>query len=179
MSANKELIGKVLRSIAEHPALHEQAEWIGDEGIKGEAVEFDLDDFENECGTTACIAGWALLHEGYTFRFEAKEDGEWGPYTDLHAVKGDEEPIGTRTFPDVASQLMGGDDYLTASRFFDLFFTNGNEEAIAELMYAYENGEPPLRAFPAGMEPVIEWLPKTDFITKWYGKFEKEFGVVA
>lgn len=55
---NVQLIERVRELIASHPERHEQGLWIDAHGAD------DLrDDFGPDCGTSACVAGWAVLLE--------------------------------------------------------------------------------------------------------------------
>lgn len=46
----RELAEKVLRHVTAHPELHDQRNWINNSAVS-----------PNRCGTTACLAGWAVL----------------------------------------------------------------------------------------------------------------------
>lgn len=86
---NLELAEKVLRSIITHPEEHDQGTWfeisdidaIIDSGISNvtETRDEDGDEvqtftvtvdgmLEGTCGTAACIAGWAALHDGWSVK---------------------------------------------------------------------------------------------------------------
>ena len=86
---NIPLAEKVLRSILTHPDEHDQNSWFDvidfdqapavDGGIqKDEPSEEDIVPetrvitvkgmLEGSCGTTACVAGWAALHDGWSVR---------------------------------------------------------------------------------------------------------------
>src|SRR5699024_2084761 len=84
---NTPLAEKVLRSILTHPDEHDQNSWfdvvdfetvpesegtIEREEFDGEVTETRVITvkgmLEGSCGTTACVAGWAALHDGWSVR---------------------------------------------------------------------------------------------------------------
>jgi hypothetical protein len=75
---------------------------------------FDMSDWgsKNECGTTACIAGWALLESGYRVK-TAKEENEYGERESVFYA-----PSGKPVDPFSAAQRLLGLKYNQASRLF-------------------------------------------------------------
>lgn len=118
--ANIELAEKILKLITTKPELHDQTSWSG----HGEADDPNQD--YQECGTTACIAGWAtILHHNlepikrefpatdfynayYTYSFSPPNGQDWD------VVGRDALGIGSA----LATQL---------------FLETNNEEAVAAL----------------------------------------------
>lgn len=61
---NVELAQRIHDQITQHPDQHDQGTWCSLPGVDAtDAVGAD-----NMCGTTACVAGWAMLFSGYKFR---------------------------------------------------------------------------------------------------------------
>lgn len=89
---NNALLRKVGDVIAAEPHRYDQAEWFND---------------ENECGTTACVAGWAvLLHDG---------DVPRDPHGYVHEHRIDE----------LAQDYLGLDDYTAEELFGGLWHPAG------------------------------------------------------
>lgn len=69
---NINLAEKVLRSILDHPDEHDQMAWFSSD----HDGRFGLNKLEEgSCGTTACVAGWALLHSNYLFEQKRDRNG--------------------------------------------------------------------------------------------------------
>ena len=68
--ANSDLAWRVMDAINEHRASFNMATWV-DRGImislphKEWVDPITLDELTNECGTTACFAGWTVLLTGH------------------------------------------------------------------------------------------------------------------
>lgn len=56
MIRGKELAQAVLDHVTKHPEKHKQSTWV----VGGTAEDY-YDPKINECGTTACLAGWTVL----------------------------------------------------------------------------------------------------------------------
>lgn len=168
MPANKELIGKVLQSIFDHPDEHDQEAWIRTEDVLGEGdFTFDLSDFEKDCGTSCCIAGWAVLHEGFKFHISSEwDEQELETDTEVVAVKGSKS-LRQSEIPNFASDSLAGEDPDLRTRVHDVFFAMDNDLAIAELMCLYETGNLP--SFTK-----ISFTRK-QFVSEWLGKFYEAF----
>lgn len=95
---------KVLRQIERHPEAHDQEVW------------------ESECGTTRCVAGWALIL-AYPQATSAGQALYF--YSEDHYVAGG----GSASFEEAAGRLLG----LTPFEASDLFFGISNEEAVEKL----------------------------------------------
>lgn len=83
---NVELARKVRDQIADHPETYDQSTWA----------------METDCGTTYCVAGWALaLSPGWTIQFRG------------HGVTHVRRPNGMLTYiADAAAQLLGINAYI-------------------------------------------------------------------
>lgn len=94
MTLNVQLAEKVLAKIHEHPEMHYQGTWL-----------------ESECGTTACIAGHAMLASGEYVR-QQDEYGSW--------LLVDKE-TGVKPSPSVAgARLLGLDDAIAMNIFMEM-----------------------------------------------------------
>lgn len=147
---NKKLIAKVIQSIVDQPEKHEQESWVrvaaphdtfGEVVIdpevkltlKGEVPISNLLALEGSCETTACIAGWTLLHEGYVT--DASDLPTYGNVRVNRILS----PHGDKfTFEDIgleAANRLG----LWDQPFGQLFYDMNEESALAQLMFLYEN----------------------------------------
>jgi hypothetical protein len=71
LPAGAPLIDRVVDVIEHNPDAHDQGEWIAREGFEEDGtpapeVIVSADNFP--CGTTACVAGWAVLLSGHSIR---------------------------------------------------------------------------------------------------------------
>lgn len=103
MTVNVQLAEKVLAKIHAHPEMHYQGTWI-----------------DEECGTTACIAGHAMLASGEYVR-EQDEDGIWRFVNKKTGVRPDYRATGAR--------LLGIDHDASINIFMD----TDNSRAIHKL----------------------------------------------
>lgn len=115
-----------LLHIQENPEQWDQLNWI----------------IQDDCGTTACVAGHVVLREGHLVRsvwhyFDA--DGAFGWLTQV-TVDGEWVSFNVR---DVAQELLGLDSYRTA-----LLFTSSN--SLPELWMAFEGISGGTRRAPEG-----------------------------
>lgn len=105
----KELAQKILDQITEHPETHDQDTW---ENVFG------------ECGTTYCIAGWAVA-------FNARSTEDRSTYQ-ARILLADELGL-TAHWSTLGQELLGLDDQEAE----DLFYS-GTEEAPAMLAELFE-----------------------------------------
>lgn len=176
MSVNKELLGKVLQSIADHPGEHNQESWIGlpGEGEEEGEFSFTLDDFQNECGTSACVAGWTLLHEGFQFDIDIQWDEEFQYHHAVsRAVRGELE-LSEREYPRVAAKALGDPEYLY-SRWGEIFHDMHRDQVIARLMYAYTTGEFAHLTLGGDSSVLLGGRPRLEFVNEWYLKWMDQF----
>jgi hypothetical protein len=122
---NVEAVQQVLAQIEAHPDLHDQAtfEFSWQDVEKSDASslrdyrdERGLD--ENWCGTTRCIAGWALFF---------KYGKGWGNEVQDPSVNIVNAP--TRSIVNAAAQALG----LTVDQAYDIFFEYRDTVAIQKL----------------------------------------------
>jgi hypothetical protein len=69
------LIDRVVDVIEHNPNAHDQSYWAWrdmDYSLTAPPLSISLDNFP--CGTTACVAGWALLLAGYVLTFDEGSD---------------------------------------------------------------------------------------------------------
>lgn len=136
---NKETIAKVLTSIINHPEQHSQSDWIStvQPNDDGSYEALDLEDFESDsCDTSACIAGWAVLHAGYRVTKRdvsfVREDGEGDYWTERIFVKDGKEHKNL-CFDVLGQEILG----LTGETAGRLFYDFSDEESIAALYSIY------------------------------------------
>lgn len=177
MRINAALIGRVLQSIADHPEEHDQNRWIQSAGSLSEVGnELGLEDFESGCGTSACIAGWTVLHAGWKYQMAEEEYQEWDGQTvklkEVVLVKAGEREDTSRT-PKLALEALG--DPYNKSDIASVFYDFNDERAIAKLMFFYENGRAPKQRDVRGEEYSIEGFAPEIFADLWYAKWEKAF----
>ena len=176
MSANTELAGKILQSIADHPEEHKQASWIATDIIQAEGdFEFSLAEFENDCGTTACIAGWALLHEGYTFKIDSSWDEKYEEYDTVTCALKEGRMVMDHDYGRVASKALANNDQNLAEAIRPLFHDMNEEFAIAKLTHLYFLGRLPEFTFSVSGGDRYEGLRKQKFVDKWYGQWIEAF----
>lgn len=110
---NIELAEKVLKQVTEHPETHNQHEW----------------GYRNSCGTSACLAGWAV----YIAHPDAVVQWRTNPYdTSTDQVACSVVPLGGGQRFDIATlaaEALGLDEDDAD----ELFLTLDNEEAIEML----------------------------------------------
>lgn len=168
MTANTELAGKILQSIADHPDEHAQAVWVGSVRDQEGEFEFSLNEFENGCGTQACIAGWTLLHEGYTFKIDSSWVEDFEDFDVVScAVRGDEE-ITEFYYADVAARALVGDDAVGRREVQALFHDMSVESVIAKLTFFHVHGRFPTFDLTRDGDRLLEGEHAGEFIDKWY-----------
>lgn len=182
MAHKKELIRNVLQSIRDNPQEHNQRFWFDElDGGITEDRTLTAQDFAdgNACGTTACIAGWITLHDGWSYKVIKGEDS-YGPLISHTLVKGDEfrDPDEAPYIAEAALGLERDDEDFDLN-LGQIFYDLDNKRAIAQLMYYYKNGELPRQetCHSSGF-PILEiaGVPENDFVKKWYDeKFLTEF----
>lgn len=198
---NIELVGQVLQSIRNNPKAHDQSIWVGamTAGYK-EADKFviqntrismeDLLVATGSCQTTACIAGWALLHNEFVAT-ECRSISANVQYSHLMDPDGDRyaySEVGVK-----AAEYLGIDKMPYGQLFNDYV----DERAIAQLMYLYVNGELPsaiatdqdedgevvdYTVDEIEPEEIMEFdylllagMHEEDFTREWYKRFEEAF----
>lgn len=195
---NYSLIAEVLQSIRNNPEHHDQSTWIG---VRADTKE-DLDQFvishkslnrqdllvaEGSCRTSACIAGWTLLLEGYKAHdpYSSSGYGNDTYYEEFSAPKG--HIVDVFSIVEEAAHLLGigeGAD--------QIFMDMDSKRAVAQLMFVYEKGRlPEVKAYDDENEPVEDFDPAEDmdhydryvfdgqeseeFCDEWYARFWKTF----
>lgn len=156
---NTIMAANVLRSIVKNRDSHNQGYWIdfdamgylaGSEGL----VTVDLDTLNSQddemCGTTACAAGWAMLHDGWEF-FRGTLDS--GDFVSLGAKKGSVVHR-VPNFQEIGSQILG----LTERQSDTLFLSASDDQAIAILYRIATTGE-----FPDDI--IVEFPEEIDILT--------------
>lgn len=198
-TVNYPLIADVLQSIRNNPKHHDQTTWVGAEAnTKAEINQFvishkvvkgqDLLVAEGSCNTSACIAGWALLLEGY--EAFAPRDVDYSQRADTFYEKFS-TPSGSTvdcfSVSEEAAFLLriyeGADQ---------IFMDMDNKRAVAQLMFVFEKGRlPELEAFDEEGDLAEDFDPSDDmecydryvfngqesdeFRDEWYARFEETF----
>lgn len=201
-AVNYPLIADVLQSIRNHPQHHDQTSWVGVKGasrnevegfaIKHQTIErVDILLAEGSCKTSACIAGWALLHQGFNaenpWKGNAQEPEAF--YQKFRSADG-ETIIKSFDIGPEAALLLGIHDESYDQVFMDM----NNKRAVAQLMFLYEKGRlPVVVAYDDGEEVedfrpaddmdfydryVFEDQESDDFEEEWYARFEEAFPYV-
>ena len=158
---NSIMAANVLRSILKNRERHNQSYWVDFDGMflstRDDLISVDLEkmsaDDDEMCGTTACAAGWAMLHDGWEF-FHGKMDS--GDFVSLGAKKGsvvDQNP----SCQEIASQILD----LTDRQSDILFLSASDDEAIAILYRMATTGEFP-DDIVVGCPERIDFLTATD-----------------
>lgn len=109
--SGRKLAAQILEHITAHPEQHDQVSF-------GE---------KNDCGTTACIAGWAALLTDNAF-FRKNNDDEWRIFL---------KPDAEDSFESLGANLLGM-EYDDA---WELFYCLDNEQAKAALGYVARGEE--------------------------------------
>ena len=151
-SPNYPLIAEVLRSLRDHPDHHDQSSWVGITASKPEDLQkFTIKheivngkDFlvsEGSCQTSACIAGWTLLHEG----FKVSDPHGVGIGGNRTIFRGFTSPEGDSydlySVGDLAAERLGPLSW--QNDFSQLFMDMEEDRAISQLMYLYDHGRLP------------------------------------
>lgn len=123
---NIELAEQILNQIKSKPKTHYQGHWWdNDQNLDGNG-DSRVNTVENvdECGSTACVAGWALLFSGYKFRTHH--------FVDQVQVPGE---TGWQAFPGWIDPLTKGANLLglDPQTAYSLFHSETEEEAIEVL----------------------------------------------
>jgi hypothetical protein len=153
MTVNTIMAANVLRSIVSHPDEHNQNSWFdfshGLNMSERKTIEFTLQDAldENEealCGTTACAAGWAVMHDGWTVKNGIAAGLDSEPLT-VVISKGDQ------TLRDPDFDEMGADLLGLSSREANLLFLIADDtEAVAALYVMATKGRFDKTLFESG-----------------------------
>lgn len=174
--ANTALVGKILQSIADHPEEHDQSHWVRTYDLpvadKGGECSLTLADFEEGCGTAACVAGWTLLHDGWKFQFDVLPGSD--PEVVQRAVKGDKE-LCDWEYSFTAASLLAGEDFELRDEIRHLFQDMSRERVIAKLAFVYFNGYYPTWGLTLSGDRRFEGLKEYDFINKWHGEWYDHF----
>lgn len=137
---NIPLAEKVLRSILTHPDEHDQNSWFEvvdfetflepegaiereefDRGVAETRVITVEGMLEGSCGTTACVAGWAALHDGWSVR-TTRIDSEGYVDIEQYAISptGEEVGLGQNIdFQEQGQKALGLSDGESSQLFFD------------------------------------------------------------
>jgi hypothetical protein len=112
---NVDLMLEVKHAIENDPSAHDQMYWVR----------------SRTCGTTMCIAGWAVHLAGkHEFKFDYSHDGSL-------TVDYVRTPEGHSLVPDVAADLLGLDE----DESYRIFWTQDNEAAMGMLDELIEKGK--------------------------------------
>lgn len=130
---NKDVAEKVLRSIFANEAGHAQAKWLSVPDHPRDTftvVNVGTMEAGTACGTTACIAGWAALHAGWSLKVE-KDDGNFmGRWVTVVSPDGDEAlGLSDVNIDMIGRQALG----LGALHATSIFWTLDEHAAIARL----------------------------------------------
>lgn len=130
---NIDLAEKVLKSIINNPDKHDQGSWFvtDEEAVwDGKRMVMGLEDMaEDGCGTSACTAGWAVLHDGWKYVEEmVSSESEWAPRRIEKITKGD-QTISEPNFVQIGKDLLG----LSDEEGRELFLVADETRAIATL----------------------------------------------
>lgn len=134
------LLERVVRQIEEHPETWEQDKWssLGGNDLK-------LEPFDPPCGTSFCVAGWAVTFAGYRWRGKAYvQDGD------------DYETVAT-----VAQRELE----LTHDERIDLFRATNSlatVQAVARRIIARQLEE----LYPTPVQPEFDWLVTKKAVVK-------------
>lgn len=146
-----ELAEKIQKIVTLHPDMHDQGFWFRNYGeqstvnyseVNGETINLDKileaveDDKEApQCGTTLCVAGWALILNGYSLMRRAVKSsyGDWTIHEDYAVKDGEEYDIET-----TAAELLNIDTYDSEDLFSDSIT---NEQAVEALDYLKHDEE--------------------------------------
>lgn len=112
---NVDLMLEVKHAIENDPSAHDQQYWVR----------------YRSCGTTMCIAGWAVhLAGNHEFEVESGHD-------DSLTVDYVRTPQGHTLVPEVAAELLG----MNEEEMFRIFWTQDNEVAMSMLDELIEKGK--------------------------------------
>lgn len=173
-SPNYPLIAEVLQAIRNHPERHNQESWVAlktPEGKKRE--EFALNHLtikgeelivaEGSCQTSACIAGWALLYEG----FEASDpfpNGMADNISYMRMTSPEGEGFPSYEVATIAAHVLGIPQDQNADQ---LFMDMEEDRAVAQLMYFYDNGRLPELEVYEGEFLLEDFDPSNDMDISW------------
>lgn len=201
---NYPLLRSVLQSIRNNPKAHNQGSWVGVKGEEPESFEkfvisharIGQEEFvvaTGSCQTTACIAGWTLLHSEY------KAD-------DIYKVSSLNNVASYDSLVDPEGRLVINDDIGRAAArhlgIFELaydqvFMDMVDNRAVAQMMFLHDKGRLPV---PVAVdldddgerseytledtEPndlmdfthlELDGQDNEEFTRVWYARFEQEF----
>lgn len=144
-----ELADKIKKIVTLHPDMHDQGFWFRNYGetptynpVDAELIKLDEilkaveeDKEAPQCGTTLCVAGWALVLNGYTLmRTEKKSSyGNWVVPHDFALKDGVEYDI-----EDKASELLNIDSYDAEELFSEQISNDQAVEALEFLSVDHE-----------------------------------------
>ena len=148
---NIELAERVLRNILTFPEEHNQDNWfevvnpdilpgegfestVNEDGSAFESYQITVNSMkEGSCGTSACVAGWAALEEGWKVKYKQHfvPDGNFSPLYDVYNPAGELVQADVRgpEFEEAGQEALG----ISASDANILFFTMDEREAIVSL----------------------------------------------
>jgi hypothetical protein len=184
---NYPLIAEILQAIQDQPDKHDQDTWmtVSHETLvqmsnEGFTVELGLDSLlvpDDVCGTSACIAGWAVMLSGY------KAISKGGrTIRDFRSPEGfffDDYSIAAE-----AGKLIG----LDKDGIEQIFHDYTDDEAKAQLMFLYEKGRIPKitvdSPFGTAIHDTVEFedydlyiegQPQADFTEEWFQRLNNTF----
>lgn len=148
---NIELAERVLRNILTFPEEHNQENWfevvnldflpeegfestVNEDGSAFESHQITLNSMkEGSCGTSACVAGWAALEEGWKVKYKQyfAPDGNFSSLYDVYNPAGElvQADISGPEFEEAGKEALGISDSDASI----LFFTMDEREAIISL----------------------------------------------
>lgn len=141
---------KVLRSVLSQPGEHDQENWIHTPEknlIPGTDQLITLDTMQQDspCGTTACIAGWAALHDGCEVIIHPRSAVTRSNQTIVTGINYDLRKQGKvidRGHGSVDLEALGQRALdLDNDEAYDLFFLMNNTEAVAALYSLITTGD--------------------------------------
>jgi hypothetical protein len=144
---NVALMEKILRSVINHPDEHYQGSWfsvVDYDELPGKVLTLEALEAEakNDCGTSACIAGWALLHDGWKVKEMAT------PYSSSDIIAKGSRTIENPDYVGMGAEILG----LGADEARNLFLVADETVAVATLYSIVKTGEIPKELHP-------DWYP--------------------
>lgn len=134
---NTDLARKIILSALRHPERHSQSYWYDINTRQGPVV-LSVEDVNGDapamCGTTCCIAGWSLLHDGW----EIVSTPDHGTYMANETYATMRAPHRNLISVEGAAANVLGIDYDTAN---DIFYEMDERAALAKL-WLLTHGQP-------------------------------------
>lgn len=139
---NKTMIKKVLVSIINHPEHHNQDDWFSGDFGEDHDESLSLEDLEQDhCGTSACVAGWATLHDGWKVTHKPFTTNYGTFWQKVFEREGQvlSSKDGQASVSSLGEKALGLDEDSREGGF--LFYETTNEEAIACLYSLLTTGK--------------------------------------